>query len=71
MKEFASSMMDLGPHAIYIWASYGAVALSLGALIVWIVMDGRAQRRRLSALQAQGVTRRGRGRGVASNRTTS
>jgi len=27
-------MMDMGPYAVFIWSSYGASALVLGALII-------------------------------------
>ncbi|MGD9785725.1 MAG: heme exporter protein CcmD [Hyphomicrobiaceae bacterium] len=50
--------MDLGPHAGFIWASYGAVALVLGLLVLWLVLDGRRQRRLLAELEARGVRRR-------------
>lgn len=50
--------MDLGPHAAFIWASYGAVALVLALLIAWLVADGKQQQRRLEELEARGVRRR-------------
>jgi heme exporter protein D len=50
--------MDLGPHAAFIWASYGIVALVLAMLIGWLGMDGRQQQRRLDELDARGVRRR-------------
>lgn len=53
--------MDLGPHASFIWASYGAVALVLVALLTWLLWDGRRQRRMLAELEARGVRRRSRG----------
>jgi heme exporter protein D len=51
-------MFDLGPHASFIWASYAAVATVVGALIAWLVLDGREQQRRLEELSARGVKRR-------------
>ena len=51
-------MRDLGPHAAFILASYGAVTLVLGALIGWLIHDGRRQQRLLDALQERGITRR-------------
>lgn len=27
-------MIDMGPHAVFIWGSYGASAIVLGALIL-------------------------------------
>ena len=53
-----SAPFDLGPHAAYIWASYGAVALILGGLIGWIRIDARQQIRLLGDLEAKGIRRR-------------
>jgi heme exporter protein D len=47
----------LGPHADFIVAAYAAAALVVIALIVWVELDNRAQRRRLASLHAQGLTR--------------
>jgi heme exporter protein D len=52
--------MDLGPHAAYIWAAYGIVALALAALIAWLVFDGRRMQRLVDELEARGVRRRSR-----------
>ena len=51
-------MMDLGPHAVFIWASYGAVTLVIGGLILWLLADGRRQDAALKDLEARGVRRR-------------
>jgi heme exporter protein D len=48
----------LGPHAGFIVAAYAVAVLVITALIAWIVLDHRAQQRRLAALEASGVTRR-------------
>ena len=50
--------MDLGPHAIFIIAAYGAAAVVVAGLIAWVVLDFRAQKRILGDLEAHGVTRR-------------
>lgn len=50
--------MDLGAHAGFIVAAYGAAAAVVAALIAWIFADHRAQRRALASLDAQGITRR-------------
>jgi heme exporter protein D len=50
--------MDLGPHAAFIWTAYGAVALVLGGLVAWLILDGREQQRRLDEFAARGVKRR-------------
>lgn len=49
--------MDLGPHAAFIWISYAATALVVGALIAWLISDGRRQRATLEDLEARGVRR--------------
>lgn len=50
--------MDLGPHAAFIWVSYGIVAVVLLGLTAWLVIDGRMLERRLADFAARGVTRR-------------
>jgi heme exporter protein D len=50
--------MNLGPHAAFIIASYAAAAAVVAALIAWVLVDFRAQRRALGDLEAHGVTRR-------------
>ncbi|HWJ71530.1 heme exporter protein D [Kaistia hirudinis] len=59
-------MIDLGNHASFILAAYGATAVIVIALALWIVLDGRAQRRRLAALEARGIRRRSAKGGSAS-----
>ena len=53
--------MDLGPHAAFIWASYGIVVLVLAMLIAWLHFDGRRQQRLIDELEARGVRRRSGG----------
>ena len=50
--------MNLGPHAAFIWACYGLVALVIGMLIAWLGLDGRRLARELAALEARGIRRR-------------
>ena len=50
--------MNLGPHAAFIIAAYTAAVIVIGALIAWVTLDYRAQKRVLGDLDAQGVTRR-------------
>ena len=52
--------MDLGPHAAFIWACYGIVAVVLAALVGWLMADGRRLQRALEELEARGVSRRSR-----------
>jgi heme exporter protein D len=49
--------MDLGPHAAFVWAAYGATAAVLAALAAWLVFDGRRQQRLIDELDARGVRR--------------
>jgi heme exporter protein D len=51
--------MDLGPHAAFILASYGAFVLVLAVLLIWLFADGKRQTDALAALEARGVNRRG------------
>jgi heme exporter protein D len=53
-----SLLANLGPHAGFIVAAYAVAVLVIAALIAWIVLDHRAQQRRLAALEASGMTRR-------------
>ena len=50
--------MSLGPYATFIEASYLVVLFVVVLLIAWIAIDYRSQRRRLSELESEGVTRR-------------
>jgi heme exporter protein D len=50
--------MSLGPYASFIVTSYGLVAFVVVALIAWIALDFRQQKRALRDLEASGVTRR-------------
>jgi heme exporter protein D len=51
-------VIDLGPHAVFIWSAYAITALVLAGLIAWLVVDGRVQTRRLADLDRRGVKRR-------------
>jgi heme exporter protein D len=50
--------METMNHAGFIVASYAAAAIVVVALIAWVMVDFRAQRRNLAELEARGVTRR-------------
>ena len=49
----------LGPHAGFILAAYLAAAVILGGLAAAILLDRRAQKRALAALEERGAGRRG------------
>jgi heme exporter protein D len=48
----------MSAHALYVTAAYAASALVLAGLIGWILFDGRARRRDLAELEADGIRRR-------------
>ena len=50
--------MDLGPHAAFIWASYGAFVVIIGLLIAWTLYDGRRQANALADADRRGLRRR-------------
>ncbi|WP_026615397.1 heme exporter protein CcmD [Ensifer aridi] len=45
-------------HAAYVIASYAVAAVTVAALVAWVVGDGRARQRELRALEAAGIRRR-------------
>lgn len=50
--------MDLGQHAPFIIAAYAAMAIVVSALVLWIALDYRAQRRTLEELESRSPRRR-------------
>lgn len=54
-------MIEAGTHGGFIVAAYLLAAVVLVGLGLWIVFDGRAQKRRLAELEARGVRRRSAG----------
>jgi heme exporter protein D len=50
--------MDAVNHAGFIVASYAAAAIVVAALVAWVALDFRAQRRSLADLESRGATRR-------------
>ncbi len=50
--------MTTTAHLDFIAAAYAAAAIVIGALIAWVMLDYRAQRRVLAELETQGFTRR-------------
>ncbi len=51
-------MIDLGPHAVFIIGAYAFAVLVIGGLILNIILDTKEQKRKLAALEAQGIKRR-------------
>jgi heme exporter protein D len=51
-------IMELGPHAAFIVAAYGAALGIIATLIVWVVLDRRHLDRVLHELELQGISRR-------------
>jgi heme exporter protein CcmD len=46
-------MTSLGPHSAFIIGSYLACALIIGALCAWVILDNRARKRELAALDTR------------------
>ncbi len=50
--------MGATAHVNYIAAAFAAAVVIVGALIAWVMLDYRAQRRALADLERRGITRR-------------
>jgi heme exporter protein D len=50
--------MDLGPYASFILGAYGVAMMIVTAMIAWVWLDHRQQKKTLANLEARGVTRR-------------
>lgn len=55
-------MIAAGTHGGFILAAYLVTVAVLSGLFIWIVIDGRAQKRRLAELETRGVRRRSAGK---------
>jgi len=51
-------MMETTAHIDFIAAAYAAAVIVVGALIIWVIADYRAQTRKIAELEMQGFTRR-------------
>ncbi|MBN8994160.1 MAG: heme exporter protein CcmD [Rhizobiales bacterium] len=51
-------MPELSYHGGFILAAYAVTAVVLAGMLLWMLLDGRAQKRRLAELEARGVRRR-------------
>lgn len=45
-------------HLAYVVAAYAASVLGIAGLVLWILVDQKAQKRALEELEARGVRRR-------------
>jgi heme exporter protein D len=52
--------MQATAHIDFIAAAYAAGIVVIAALIAWVMLDYRAQRRTLAELEMQGISRRSR-----------
>jgi heme exporter protein D len=50
--------MGATAHINFIAAAYCAAVITIAALVAWVMIDYRAQRRALADLEMRGVTRR-------------
>jgi heme exporter protein CcmD len=41
----------MGPYAVFVWSAYAAAGLSIGGLVLYAVLDYRAQTKALAQLQ--------------------
>jgi len=50
--------METTAHIDFIATAYAAAAIVVGVLIAWVMLDYRAQGRKIAELEMQGLTRR-------------
>ena len=50
--------MELGPYAAFIVAAYSLTLTVVAALVLWVLIDYRTQRKILADLEAGGLMRR-------------
>jgi len=53
-------MIDLGPHAAFIWLSYAAALVVVAGLMLWAFGGEARNRAKLAELERRGVVRRSR-----------
>jgi len=51
-------MIDLGPHAEFIWLSYAASLLVVAGLMAWAFGGEARNRAKLAELERRGISRR-------------
>ena len=57
----------MSAHALFVTAAYAITGVVLAGLIGWILLDQRARKRELAALEAAGVRRRSDKSGAAKS----
>jgi heme exporter protein D len=50
--------MNLGPYSAFILGAYAVAFGTIGALIAWVMLDYRAQKRILDEFEMRGIVRR-------------
>jgi heme exporter protein CcmD len=50
--------MNLGPYFAFILGAYAIAFATIGALVVWVTLDYRMQKRTLDDFELRGVVRR-------------
>lgn len=48
----------MSTHALYVAAAYAITAVAMIGLICWVLLDQRARKRELAALELAGIRRR-------------
>jgi len=51
-------MIDLGPHAAFIWLSYAAALLVVAGLMLWAFGGEARHRAKLAEMERRGIVRR-------------
>ena len=51
-------MPEISYHGGFILAAYAVTIAVLAGILLWLFLDGRAQKRRLADLEARGIRRR-------------
>lgn len=55
----------MSTHGLYVAVSYGAAAVIVAGMILWVVLDARARRRELKMLEDAGIRRRSAGKAAS------
>jgi heme exporter protein D len=63
--------MQATPHIEFIAAAYAAGIAVIGALVAWVMLDYRLQRRIIAELETKGVSRRSAPARESTDRTAT